>query len=56
MGHHQHSEDESTEKLENTAEHWREGHEGTEAQESADKVAEGAERGSEQPDHGIEGN
>jgi predicted RecB family nuclease len=54
MGHHQHSDDESTEKLENTAEHWREGDHG-EAQDSADKVAEGAERGAKQPDYGIEG-
>jgi ribonuclease HI len=50
------SADESTQKLETTAEHWREGHEGSEAQESADEVARGAERGAEQPDYGIEGN
>jgi hypothetical protein len=45
----------SDEQLETTAEHWREGHEGSEAEESAIEVAEGADRAAEQPGFGREG-
>jgi hypothetical protein len=57
MAHHQqqHDDDDSTDQLENTAEHWREGNHG-EADDSADEVATGAERGADQPDYGREGN
>jgi hypothetical protein len=54
MTHHQREQDESTEALETTADHWREGNPG-EADDSADKVAEGAERAAQQPDYGREG-
>ncbi len=49
-------EDQSTPELEATADHWRQGYEGTKAEDSAKEVARGAERGAEQPDYGIEGN
>jgi hypothetical protein len=45
----------SDEQLETTAEHWREGHEGGEAEESAAEVARGAERAAQQPGFGREG-
>ncbi len=49
-------EDHSTQELETTADHWRQGLEGTKAEDSAKEVARGAEQGAEQPDYGIEGN
>ena len=42
-------------ELATTAEQWREGLEDTEAEDSADEVARGAERAAEQPDYGREG-
>lgn len=49
-------EDQSTLELETTADHWRQGLEGTKAEDSAKEVARGAARSAEQPDYGIEGN
>lgn len=54
MSHDQHDED-SEKQLETTADHWRNGLEGTDAEESADEVARGAERAAEQPEFGREG-
>lgn len=48
--------DESTQELVQTAEHWRAGQAGGEIEESAAEVARGAERGAKQDDYGIEGN
>lgn len=44
------------EQLETTAAHWREPARGTEAEQSAEEVARGAEQAADQPDYGIEGN
>jgi uncharacterized protein YhfF len=49
------SEDEAQQQLEETAESWRTDVEDTEAEDSADQVAEGAERAAQQPDYGREG-
>jgi hypothetical protein len=49
------SEDEAQQQLHETADFWRSDVEGTEAEESAEKVAEGAERAAQQPDYGREG-
>lgn len=59
MSHHSHDDEnanDSAEQMDNTAEHWRQGLEGTDAERPAAEVARGAERGAEQPDFGIEGN
>lgn len=47
--------DEADEKLETTADHWRQTAEGSPAEDSADEVARGAERAAEQPGYGREG-
>jgi len=46
---------EPEEELRTTAEAWRAPLRGTEAEESGEEVARGAERASEQPDYGREG-
>lgn len=43
------------EELHTTADHWREPLRGTEAEDSADEVARGAEQATEQPGYGREG-
>lgn len=49
------SEDEAQQQLEETAEFWRTDIDGTEAEASANEVADGAERAAQQPDFGREG-
>jgi hypothetical protein len=53
--HHAMSEDEAQQQLEETAEFWRTDIDGTEAEASANEVADGAERAAQQPDFGREG-
>ena len=47
--------DNAQDQLEQTADGWRSGARGTEAEESADEVASGADRAAQQPDYGREG-
>lgn len=49
------SEDDAQQQLEETAESWRTDVDGTEAEASANEVADGAERAAQQPDFGREG-
>jgi hypothetical protein len=49
------SEEEATDELENTAAAWRSDIDDTEAAESAEEVARGADRANEQPGYGREG-
>lgn len=46
---------EAEETLTKTADAWRAGLEGTEAEDSADEVARGADQAAEQPGYGREG-
>ncbi len=48
-------EDDAEHQLKRTADDWRSGMDGTDAEDAADKVAEGADRAAEQPDYGREG-
>ena len=48
-------EDEPTHELENTAAAWRSDIDDTDAAESAEEVARGADRATEQPGYGREG-
>ena len=47
--------DSAQQELAETADGWRSGARGSEAEESADEVAHGADRAAEQPDYGREG-
>jgi hypothetical protein len=49
------TDEDAQQQLEDTAEAWRSGLDGTDAEESANEVAQGADRAADQPGFGREG-